>query len=68
MSVLQAFPCRCRLGDKQNAAVVEEEVSIRPFINAAKWECKYEYTIVKCEVSPICKKPPSYEFSLYRGV
>ncbi|XP_072032811.1 MPN domain-containing protein-like [Amphiura filiformis] len=26
MSVLQAFPCRCRLGDKQNAAVVEEEI------------------------------------------
>ncbi|CAH1249847.1 MPND [Branchiostoma lanceolatum] len=26
LSILQAFPCRCRLGDKENAIVVEEEI------------------------------------------
>ena len=26
LSVLQAFPCRCRLGDKENAGAIEDEV------------------------------------------
>ncbi|XP_066263603.1 MPN domain-containing protein-like isoform X7 [Branchiostoma lanceolatum] len=26
LSILQAFPCRCRLGDKENAIMVEEEI------------------------------------------
>ena len=29
LSVLQAFPCRCRLGDKEHAILVEEEVCAR---------------------------------------
>ena len=48
MKIVQAFPCRCRFADKENAPKVEEEVKFL-HVEIFSWPKTYRQPVFVCQ-------------------